>query len=1329
MQEVMSKDRFQIERKVQLIERQQKSNQLDAKLVDEVKAMILASQEKVRTRAELVPEIRYDQSLPVAAKAEDIIAAIKANQVVIVAGETGSGKTTQLPKMCLQAGLGVIGMIGHTQPRRLAARSVADRISDELGVELGDEVGFQVRFNDESSDKTLVKLMTDGILLAEIQQDRFLQKYQAIIIDEAHERSLNIDFLLGYLKRILPSRPDLKIIVTSATIDVSRFSKHFNDAPVFEVSGRTFPVDIRYQPLLLKSDSEEQDADQSMEHGIVDAVHTIIHEEKQQGFRGASDILVFLPGEREIRETAELLRKEELRNTEVVPLYARLSSSEQQKIFKSHSGRRIVLSTNVAETSLTVPGIRYVIDPGLARISRYSVRSKVQQLPIEKISQASANQRSGRCGRVADGICIRLYDEADYQARAEFTDPEIFRTNLASVILQMANLKLGPVEKFSFLEMPDRRLINDGYRALNELGAIHHERLTPIGRQLAKLPIDPKLGRMVIAADKLGVLDEITIIVSALTIQDPRERPQDKKPQSDQAHAVDKDADSDFIVLLNLWHRFEEQRQTLSQNHLRQFCRKNFLNYMRMREWRDIHRQILIACKQLGIKESSVKPAKVESKKQSVQSQKHKANHISVNKTNNPERVENESSSKPNVDYERVHKALLAGLFTQIANKLDETKEFVACRSRKMHIFPGSVLFKKPPQWVMSAEMVETTKLYGRVSAKMEPLWVEEYAKAFVKRQYFDPHWEKKQGRVMAYEQVSLYGLILVAKRSVDYSNVNPEEAREVFIRSALVEGEIRTRHAFFQKNQELIKHIEEDEAKLRTRDILVDDETVFAFYQTQIPDDICNQKSLEFWLKSNQDALVLTRKDLIKQEVEIDSSAFPTSFGLNGVNLPINYQFDPGKAVDGATLKVPVGLLRQLSADELSWAVPGYIKEKCEAYLRALPKALRRRFVPIPQFIDRIYPNLSPTKGDLLEQLSLQIKRETLIDIPLSEWQGEKLEAYLNLNIEVISDQGKVIGTGKALDALQHQFADQVDASFAKFGTKAHEEKGLTCWPEQDVPEQQTLTQAGIKVTAFPALVSHGETVSVKMFDDRATALETHRKGVIALLRISLSKEMKYLQKNLPKVRESLLIFAPIGKKELLLDDLLNAVLDKVFLDGQDLPRTKEEFEQTLLKNKPQLVSLANEMAIQLHQVLSSYQKVAKQMKGSIPLPWTRVYGDLKQQLGQLIYPGFIGDTPLFWFGQLPRYFKGIEVRLDRFQNHLNKENALVTQCEQLWKNYAQQKKAHDDKNVYDPELLKYRWLMEEYRVSIFAQNVGTLEPVSEKRLQKQWQLIKKIV
>ena len=1328
MPDVMSKDRYHIERKVQLIERQQKSNQLDAKLVEEVKAMILSSQEKVRERRELLPEIKYDQSLPVAAKADDIIAAIKANQVVIVAGETGSGKTTQLPKMCLQAGLGISGMIGHTQPRRLAARSVADRISDELGVELGDQVGFQVRFNDESSDKTLVKLMTDGILLAEIQQDKFLQKYQAIIIDEAHERSLNIDFLLGYLKRILPSRPDLKVIVTSATIDVQRFSKHFDDAPVFEVSGRTFPVEIRYQPLLLKSDSEEVDADQSMEQGIVDAVHTIIHEEKLEGFKGASDILVFLPGEREIRETAELLRREELRHTEVVPLYARLSSSEQQKIFKSHSGRRIVLSTNVAETSLTVPGIRYVIDPGVARISRYSVRSKVQQLPIEKISQASANQRAGRCGRVADGICIRLYDEADYQARAEFTDPEIFRTNLASVILQMANLRLGAVEKFSFVEMPDKRLINDGYRALNELGAIQKERLTPIGKQLAKLPIDPKLGRMIIAADKLGVLNEISIIVSALTIQDPRERPQDKKTQSDQAHALDKDADSDFVVLLNLWHRFEEQRQALSQNHLRQFCRKNFLNYMRMREWRDIHRQILIACKQLGFKESHSQLDEKQSKKQTTQAQKHQANHVSTKK---PAQAvsDDANSNKPSVDYERVHRALLAGLFTQIANKLDETKEFVACRSRKMHIFPGSVLFKKPPQWVMSAEMVETTKLYGRVSAKMEPLWVEEYAKPFVKRQYFDPHWEKKQGRVMAYEQVSLYGLVLVAKRRVDYSRVNPDEAREVFIRSALVEGEMRTRHAFFHKNQELIKTIEEDEAKLRTRDILVDDEVVFGFYQQQIPDEICNQKSLEYWLKSHPDNLVLTRQDLIKQDVDIDNTAFPSSFGLNGVSLPIEYQFEPGKAVDGATLKVPVGLLRQLSADELSWAVPGYIKEKCEAYLRALPKALRRRFVPIPQFIDRIYPNLSPAKGDLLEQLSLQIKRETLIDIPLSEWQGEKLEAYLNLNIEVISDQGKVIGTGKALDELQNKFAAQVDASFAKFGTKAHEEKGLTNWPDQDVPEQQTLTQAGIKVTAFPALVNGGDTVSVKMFDDKATALETHRKGVIALLRISLNKEMKYLQKNLPKLRESLLIFAPIGKKELLLDDLLNAVLDKVFLDGQLLPRTQADFEQTLVKNKSQLVSLANEMALQLHQVLSSYQKVAKQMKGNIPLPWTRVYGDIKQQLGHLIYPGFIGDTPLFWFSQLPRYFKGIEVRLDRFQNHLNKENALVTQCEQLWQNYAQQKKAHDDKNVYDPELLKYRWLMEEYRVSLFAQNVGTFEPVSDKRLQKQWQLVKKIV
>ncbi|MFD1383609.1 ATP-dependent RNA helicase HrpA [Rhodanobacter aciditrophus] len=1286
---LMTRDRHAITRKLETIENRRKQSQPTDRLEAELADQIERSKALYEARLARVPEITYDEALPVSNRSEEIIEAIRDNQVVIIAGETGSGKTTQLPKMCLQAGRGIAGQIGHTQPRRIAARSVADRISEELKVKLGEAVGFQVRFTDESQEETLIKLMTDGILLAEIQQDKYLQKYDTIIIDEAHERSLNIDFLLGYLKRVLSSRPDLKVIVTSATIDVERFSRHFNNAPIIEVSGRTYPVEVRYQPLLSKADVDELDEDQSMEQGILDAVTMLIAEEKQSGYRGAGDILVFLPGEREIRETAELLRREQLRNVEVLPLYARLSSSEQQRIFKSHGGRRIVLSTNVAETSLTVPGIRYVIDPGLARISRYSVRSKVQQLPIEKISQASANQRAGRCGRVADGICVRLYDEDDFSRRPEFTDPEIFRTNLASVILQMANLRLGAVEKFPFVEMPEQRMINDGYRALNELGAIKKDRLTQIGRQLAKLPIDPKLGRMLIAANDYHVLKDVAIIVSALSVQDPRERPQDKKTQSDQCHAVDKDEQSDFMVLLNLWERYEGQRQELSQNQLRQYCRKQFLNFMRMREWRDIHRQILIACKQLGFKE-----------------------------VNHEER-----------QYDSIHRALLAGLFTQVANKMDESKEMLGCRSRKLAIFPGSMLFKKPPQWVMAAELVETSKLYARIVAKIDPQWVEDYAAPFVKRQYFDPHFERNQGRVVAYEQVSLYGLILVAKRRVDYGHVHPEDAREVFIRQGLVEGGLRSKVAFYRDNQELIKTVETQEAKLRTRDILVDDEAVYQFYHQRLPEDVRNQKSLEFFAKKNPDLLKMTRDDLINQDVNVDEYAFPDNYSLNGVALPIDYEFAPGQSKDGATLKVPVGLLRQLSLDELGWAVPGYVKERCESLIRALPKALRRRFVPIPQFVDRIYPNLSKDKGDLLEQLSLQIKRETLIDIPLTEWSAEKLEGHLTLNIDVVDERGKILGSGKDLSELQSRFAKMVEQSFAKFGTQKHEQTALTAWPDTDVPERQEIKQAGIQVTAFPALVAENDTVSLKMFDDPNTALDAHRKGVIALLKLSLQKDMRYLEKNLPKLRESMLLFAPIGKKEVLLNDLLDAVVEKVFLDEKPLPRTKQAFDACLQQNRGQLVSMGNDMALQLHSVLSAYQKVAKRMKGAIPLPWTKVYGDIKQQLENLVYPGFVGATPLFWLGQLPRYFKGVEVRLERFQNHLNKEGVLVGQLEVLWEQYTRQKKAHDEKGIYDPNLTKYRWLLEEYRISLFAQTVGTLEPISEKRLSKQWQDVKKLV
>ncbi|WP_171810330.1 ATP-dependent RNA helicase HrpA [Marinomonas posidonica] len=1285
---VMTRDRHRISRKQEQIEKRQKDGQPFDKMANELTELVDTSRARYQARLAAMPTVTYDESLPVAARADEIIKAIQDHQVVIIAGETGSGKTTQLPKMCLQAGRGRAGLIGHTQPRRIAARSVAERISDELNVDLGEQVGFQVRFSDESSDNTLIKLMTDGILLAEIQQDKRLYKYDTIIIDEAHERSLNIDFLLGYLKQVLAARPDLKVIVTSATIDVERFSQHFDQAPVIEVSGRTYPVEVRYQPLLSKADSD-LDEDQSMEQGVLDAVELLIAEERTSGYRGAGDILVFLPGEREIRETAEILRRAELRSTEVLPLYARLTASEQQRIFKPHSGRRIVLSTNVAETSLTVPGIRYVIDPGLARISRYSVRSKVQQLPIEKISQASANQRAGRCGRVADGICIRLYDEADFSSRSEFTDPEIFRTNLASVILQMANLKLGAVEKFPFVEMPEKRMINDGYRALTELGALKKDRLTPIGRQLAKLPIDPKLGRILIAAERHGVLADVAIIVSALSIADPRERPQDKKTQSDQAHAQDKDEDSDFAVFLNLWERYEGQRQALSQNQLRQFCRKQFLNFMRMREWRDIHRQIMIACKQLGFKDRA-------------------------------------SDAR---NYEAIHRALLAGLFTQVANKMDDSKEMLGCRSRKLSIFPGSMLFKKPPQWVMAAELVETSKLYARVVARIDPIWIEEYAAPFVKRQYLDPHFEANQGRVMANEQVSLYGLIIVPKRRMDYGHVNPEEAREIFIRTGLVERELRSKQAFYRHNKALIDELETQEAKLRKRDILVDDEAVFNFYDQRLPDTVRNLKSLEHFVKTQPDVLMMTKENLINQDVALDDVAFPDSFGLNGVALPIDYKFEPGKATDGATLKVPVGLLRQLSIEDLGWAVPGYIKERCEALIRALPKALRRRFVPIPQFVDRIYPNLSKEKGDLLEQLSLQIKRETLIDIPLNEWNAEKLESHLTLRLEVVDERGKVLGSGKDLAGLQSQFSDLVEESFAKFGTKAHEADDLTEWPEQGIPERQEIKQAGIKVTAFPALVSQGETVSLKMFDDQSTATEAHRKGVITLLKLTLSKEVRYLKKNLPHLKESMLIFSPLGAKESLLDDLLSAILDKVFLDGRPLPRAKQDFEQCVTTNKGNLISMANEMATQLYRVLASYQGVAKRMKGSIPLPWSRIYGDIQFQLKQLIYPGFIGNTPLFWLGQLPRYFKGIEVRLERFQNHLNKENQFVSELEGLWQTYHKQKKAHDDKALYDPELVKYRWMLEEYRISLFAQSVGTLEPISAKRLAKQWQEVKKLV
>nr|MDT0252908.1 ATP-dependent RNA helicase HrpA [Endozoicomonas sp.] len=974
--------------------------------LDRLQKTIEASLALVEQRRSALPEVRYDLELPVVDRKDDIARAIREHQVVVIAGETGSGKTTQLPKICLEAGRGIFGSIAHTQPRRLAARSVANRIAEELRGTLGEQVGYQVRFTDHSKATTLIKLMTDGILLAEIQNDRFLNRYDTLIIDEAHERSLNIDFLMGYIKLILPKRPDLKVIITSATIDVERFSKHFDNAPVIEVSGRAYPVETLYRPLE-DLELEGRDADQRLQQGVLAALEEIDAIERTGKGKRLGDVLVFLSGEREIRETHQFLRDAKLPHTEILPLYARLSAAEQNRIFHEHSGRRVILSTNVAETSLTVPGIRYVIDPGTARISRYSVRSKVQRLPVEAVSQASANQRKGRCGRVAEGVCIRLYSEEDFLSRPEYTDPEIIRTNLAAVILKMLRMGLGDIAAFPFVDPPDSKAINDGFKLLQELEAVGNDRLmTPAGRQLGQLPVDPRLGRMLIEAHKNNALHEALIIVSALAVQDPRERPQDKQQAADQRHREFFHDDSDFQTYVNLWEAYEEQRQALSQNQLRKYCNKQFLSFMRMREWRDLHRQLTLACKDLQF------------------------------------RVNDSPAS-----YGDVHKSLLSGLLSQLGSKDDEA-DYMGARNRRFYLFPASTLFKRKPQWVITAELVETSRLFGRTNAKIEPQWIEPLASHLVKRNYFEPHWEKKRAQVVAFEQVTLYGLIIIGRRRINYGLIDPVVAREIFIREALVEGHFDSKGAFQKHNLALIEEVDELEAKSRRRDILVDSETLYHFYDELIPADICNGAGFEKWRKEVErqqpDLLHLTKEYLMKHDAEhVTVNRYPDRLRWEGLELPLSYHFAPGEVDDGVTLTVPVEALRLLPKNRLEWLVPGMLFDKCVALVRSMPKPVRKNFVPVPDFVNGALDSLSACDESLTEILGRQLTRMSGVRILEEHWNPEGLDAHLLMNIRVVNEDGELLGQGRDFNQLRKQFADQAQDTIRKLAKSHLEQEG----------------------------------------------------------------------------------------------------------------------------------------------------------------------------------------------------------------------------------------------------------------------------------------------
>jgi ATP-dependent helicase HrpA len=1322
-------------------------------------AKIDASHTRVQQRRNALPEVTYPDDLPISEKRDLIAETIALHQVVVLTGETGSGKTTQLPKICLSIGRGVRGMIGHTQPRRIAARTVATRIAEELNTPLGESVGYQVRFTDKASDNTHIKLMTDGILLAEIQQDRFLSRYDTIIIDEAHERSLNIDFLMGYLKQLLPKRPDLKVIITSATIDVEKFSKHFNDAPVIEVSGRTYAVEVRYRPPLdTANDDEGVD--------ILSTMLTAIDEIRSEDTSG--DMLIFFSGEREIREAALMIRRAQIPHVEVLPLYARLTVAEQNKIFQSHRGQRVVLSTNVAETALTVPGIRYVIDTGVARVSRYSFRTKVQRLPIEPISQASANQRKGRCGRVSEGICIRLYSEDDFNQRPEFTDAEILRTNLAAVILQMSQLKLGDIRHFPFVDPPDHRLINDGNKLLEELQALDAQgKLLPLGRQLATLPVDPRLGRMLLAAKDKGCLHEMAIIVSALSVQDPRERPGNKQQAADQAHRQWWDEKSDFIAYLNLWAAYEEQRQDLSGNQLQKWCKKQYIAYMRMREWRDIHTQICVALKRIGFTvhnkdkttekndSSGVKLIKQQPvEKKSIKVQSIKIQSIKV------QGVDLKDNNEVN-NYADIHSALLSGLLGYIGFLSEEkgtVGEYLGTRNRRFSLFPGSSQFKKKPKWMVAGQLLETSKLYAHNAAKVDPQWILDNAQHLIKRHHAEPHYTAKSGQVMAFEKITLYGITLIEKQSVSYGPIDPKKSREIFIRAALVEGQygdhgqVKQRLArkpssssdFFIHQQTLLNDLNELEAKSRRRDIVVDEEILFAFYDARVPIAVVNLSGFEHWRKTvekTEPTLLFIDRDALMQHdaSDITEAQFPNAMVMEGYTLPLSYHFEPNHPDDGVSVHVPVTALHLIKYTSLEWLVPGLLREKCIAMIKALPKQWRKNFVPVPSCVDKALGRLFPKQHALADGLSAELLRQTGVKIPNQLWNNIQLDSYYQMNIIVVDQHQKKIDSGRDLSVLKERYRDHVQEHLQIVGDD-FEREGLTEWDFECLPESHEIEQQGMSIRAYPALVDRGHCVDIKLYDNPQEALVDSVKGMVRLAVISQKETTKYLHKNLFKGKELGLSMVDIGAKEKIVDDIICAAVKQVCFNSatvslslfeqlplkQVLVRDRAVFEQVVEQGRSMVVARAELLASLLVKALAQVVAIKKAIKqAKNPLAMAYAAGDVQLQLQQLFYKGMIYHTPYFALQQYSRYLKAIELRLDKVAAHVNKDRALMVEISQLIARFDNkvQQLGYAEVQLND-ELHLYRWMFEELRVSFFAQTVKTVMPVSTKRINKQWTL-----
>jgi ATP-dependent helicase HrpA len=1253
-----------------------------------------------------LPKPEFQADLPVNERRAEIAALIEKNQVVIVCGETGSGKTTQLPKICLELGRGAAGLIGHTQPRRLAARSVATRLAQELKTQVGAGVGVKIRFQDRTSPESWIKLMTDGILLAESQSDAYLNAYDTIIIDEAHERSLNIDFLLGYLKQLLPKRPDLKLIITSATIDADRFSQHFGGAPVIEVSGRLYPVDVRYRPV---EDLEKKDDERDLYDAIVDAADELSR-------LGSGDILVFLPGEREIREAAEALRKHALARPglssahapDILPLFSRLSAGEQDRIFKPSGGqRRIVLATNVAETSLTVPGIRYVIDTGLARVKRYSYRNKVEQLQIEKISQAAARQRAGRCGRVAAGVCIRLYDELDFNGRPPFTDPEILRSSLAGVILRMKSLKLTDVERFPFLEPPPAKAIADGYALLQELGALDEEnRLTRIGESLARLPLDPRIGRMLVAARDLGCLKEVMVIAAGLSVQDPRERPQDRQQAADEKHKLFVDEKSEFLSWWKLWNWFQNAVEHKKSNkQLVDSCHAHFLSYLRLREWREVHGQLHAMVGELRAKDGGWK--------------------------------ENELPGT----YDAIHQALLSGLLGNLGCKADESGYYLGARGIRYLIHPSSPLQKKAGKWIMAAEITETTRLFGRCVARIEPDWLEKVGAHLIKRSYFDAHWEKKAMQVAGWERTTLYGVVINPKRRIHYGPLAPAESREIFIRQGLVGEEIddafARRWPFFQHNQKLIREIEHLEHKQRRQDVLVDDELIFAFYDALIPEGIHNGATFDHWRKQAElespKLLYLAKDDLMRHSAAgVTTEAFPHHLKVGGVDYALTYHFEPGSPRDGVTLTLPLAQLNQIPAARMEWLVPGLLKEKLVQLIKTLPQKIRAKLVPVPEFVEEFMAVvvgsekklnqgiIQPLIDHILEARGLNARGWAVTP---DAFRPDALPAHFSMNYKLIDEHGRQLDMNRSLVQLRADWGREAKAEFAELHETPSEFTKLTDWTFGELPELMEVPVAGQTVLGYPGLTDDGESVSLKVFDSAEEAAVAHRFGLMRLFMLQFREQVKYFDKNIPGLSQMAMQYMSLGSSEDLKRQIIDLTFERACLT-EPLPTTPEAFKSRCGDSKARLGLVMQEVCRLVGTVLTEWQAVNKKLPAF--KPHAAAVQDIEAQLKRLLGKRFVVETPFERLQHYPRYLKAIVVRLDKLKANPGRDAQLMAEYAPLWSNYERRAIQLAKLGALDPQIEQFRWLLEELRVGLYAQELRTPVPVSTKRLQKQWEGVK---